>query len=272
MKNEIIHWFDLDGTLWNTNSMWWIVDKKDPANALLRISQYEGNLILSGYYKNFGHTVNYNGLTGWLSEETWLKIQRKRKIKAEDLGISYREYQDKHLIEHDAVELIVYIDRIKHLEGTKDIVNILTARGNHESHKNLLGRLQVNLDPLGITINDAYFISDPTIFQMYGTTPEKKMICILEKIVGHKIEDNCFVPLLTDKYDVSHFYDDEDKNIEACKNINHYMRDYLANTQPWLKQRIEEDIARRKPKLVLNIVNTNELNPFDVEEVEVKII
>ncbi len=271
MKNEVIHWFDLDGTLWNTNSMWWIVDKNNPEKYLYRVSQYEGNLILSGFYKPDGHAINYNGMEGWLSNEIWTKIQRIKKIKIEDLGISFREYQDNVLIEKQAEELIVHIHRIKHLEGTKDIVNLLTARGNRAAHVFLVDKLHADLSKIDIRISEAYFVNDPTVFNMHGSTPEKKMMCILEKIVGHKIENYAFTPILTAKYDESHFYDDEDKNIEACQVINRYFKEYLDNTQPWLRQQIVEQIHTRKPKLFLNIVNTNELNPFDTEEIEIKI-
>jgi len=271
MKNEIIHWFDLDGTLWNTNSMWWIVDKNTPAGPLLKVSQYEGNLILSGFYKPDGYRINYNGMEGWLSKETWVKIQRVKKIKVENLGVSFREYQDDVLIEKQAEGLIVHIHRIKHLEGTKDVVNLLTARANKNAHTLLVDKLHKDLASLDIKINEAYFVNDPTVFSMHGSTPEKKMVCILEKIVGHKIDEYAFTTVLVDRYDESHFYDDEDKNIEACQIINKYLAEYLDNTLPWLRQQIVEQIHTRKPKLFLNIVNTNELNPFDTEEIEIKI-
>lgn len=268
---KTIRWFDLDGTLWNTNSMWWMIDKNNPATHLFKISQYEGNLILSGYYKGDEHRIYYNGMEGWISNEMFVKIQRIRKIKLDDIGISCREYQDNNLIEKQAEELIVHIHRIKHLEGTKDIINLLTARGNKGAHVFLLDRLNKDLEGLNIKINEAYFVNDPSLISLHGSTPEKKMICILEKIVGHKIEDYAFTPVLCDKYQDSHFYDDEDKNIEACKIINKFLREYLENTQPWIKQQIIEDLHTRKPKLFVNIVNTNELNPFDTEEIEIKI-
>ena len=271
MKNEIVHFFDLDGTLWNTNSMWWIVDKQNPGNYLYRVTQYEGNLILSGFYKGDGHAINYNGMEGWLSDKMWDKLQRIKRLKINDIGISFREYQDEDLIVKQAEELIIHIHRIKHLTGTKDIINLLTARGNKAAHVYLIDKLHADLATLDIKVSEAYFVNDPTEFSTHGSTPEKKMTCILESIVGHKIEDFAFTAILCDKYEEAHFYDDEDKNIEACKNINNYLKEYLDNSQPWLKQQITELLHSRNPKLFLNIVNTNELNPFDTEEIEIKI-
>jgi len=271
MTNIQIHWLDLDFTLWQTSAKWWIIDKNNPSTYLLRVSQHEGNLILSGFYKPDGHAINYNGMDGWLSNELWIKLQRIKKIKLSDLGISIREYQDINLIEKQTHDLIIHLHRIKHLEGTKDVVNLLTARGNKAAHIYLLDKLHEELAGIDIKINEVYFVNDPLCQNIHGSTPEKKMVCILEKIVGHKIENSAFTPILTEKYDKSHFYDDEDRNMEVCKVINRYLKEYLNNTQPWLKQQIIEQIHTRKPKLFLNMVNTNELNPFDTEEIEIKI-
>lgn len=270
-KNKAIHWCDLDNTLWSTDSMWWIIDKNNPSTYLFRITQYESSLILSGLYKGEEHAIYYNGMTGWLSTEMWVKIQRIKKIKATDIGISWREYADVDHIEKQALNLIVHIHRVKHLENTLDTFNLLTARNNRKAHGNLITLLSVELDKLNIKINDAIFVNDPSVCDIHGSTSYKKMICILEGIVGHKIEDDAFTPILVNKYDESHFYDDEDKNHAECQVINRHLKDFLNKTQPWLKQQITENINTRKPKLFLNMVNTNELNPFDTEEILIKI-
>jgi len=270
-SNKTIRWYDADGTLWSTNAMWWIIDKNNPDKYLLRITQYESSLILSGFYKHDEHAIYYNGMTGWLSTELFNKIQRIKKMSLTDIGISWREYADTDYIEKQTIDLIIHIHRIKHLENTKDVVNILTARNNKKAHINLISLLNTELSKLNINIHDAYFVNDPTVMNVHGSTSFKKMICILEGIVGHKIEDDAFTPILVDKYDESHFYDDEDKNIEECKVINRHLKSFLDKTQPWLKQQIIENIHTRKPKLFLNQVNTNELNPFDTEEIEIKI-
>lgn len=272
MKNEVIHWIDLDYTLWETNAMWWIIDKNNPSKYLVRVSQHEAYLIMSGHYAGANHKIYYNGIDGWLSNELWNKIQQIKSIDAENLGISWREYINVDLIEKQTENLIIHIDRIKHLAGTKDVINLLTARGNKKGHELLIKTLREHLEKHNIHIKDEYFVSDPTVVNMAVSSSEKKMLCILQNIVGYKIKDNHFEPIVMDKYDISNFYDDEDRNIEECLNINTWLKKYLENTIPWLKQKIEESISMRKPKLILNVVTSNELNPFMVQEVKIKII
>lgn len=272
MKNEVIHWFDADYTLWNTGAKWWIVNKQNPETYLLRISQLEGNYILSGKYKKYNHEINYNGMIGWLSDELWLKIQKIKSIDIDDIGISHREYMDNKLIDEQTKNLFVYIDRILHLSGTKDIINILTARGNRSGHENILQKLKDNLTEHNIVINDAYFVNDPKVVSNIGTTSEKKMLIILQNIVGYKIADQKFEPFIMDKYDISNFYDDEELNIEECKKINSWLNLYLSNTIPWLKQKIEEYISIKKPELNLHMITSNELNPFITEKIDIKIL
>ena len=262
MKNETLHWFDLDGTLWDTNAKWWIVDKKNPASYILRIPSYEGSLVLSGHYSSNGHKIYYNGLNGWLSQEMWNKIYQKKNIDINDVGISFREFSDIELIEKQAENLIFYIDRIKHLAGTKDIINLLTARSNRKTHDALVNKLHANLEPHNIYINDAVFVNDPTHVKFVGTIADKKLITILQSIIGYQINSKEILPIVIDKYDNTYFYDDDENNIDTCKEINKLLKKLLENTVPWLKQHIIEDLHTRKPKLYLEQVTTNELNPF----------
>lgn len=267
--NKSIHFFDLDYTLWNTNSKWWIIDKNNPEKYITRLSAYDGNLILSGYHRNDNLGIYYNGIEGWLSQELFTKIQRIKPINLKDIGLSFREYQDINIIEKQASQLLIYVDRIKHLQNTT--INLLTARGNKSGHKNLLDKLYETLKQHNIIINESYFVNDPKCMPMSGSISEKKLICILQNIIGHKIENGMFLPMLMAKYDDVHFYDDEEKNIEECKRINFYISEYLKNTQPWLKQRIIEGLKFRDINLHLHLVTTNELNPFDTSVIKIRV-
>lgn len=269
MKN--IYWFDLDHTLWETDSKYWIIDKNNPSKYIIRIENYEANLILNGYYKSFEHKIYYNGLDGWLSEDIWNKIQKTKSTTLEDIGISLREFEDDELIIKNSKNILIHINRIEHLQNTKHTVNILTARGNKDGHITLLNKLKNELLKINININDEYFVNDPNQIKIHATSAEKKMICILEHIIGYKIKNFQFIPIVLDKYDNSYFYDDEELNIETCKNINKYLKEYLNKTQSWLKDKIIQQVNIRKPKLYLNTINSNELNPFNTDIVEINI-
>ena len=273
MKNEQIHWFDLDLSLINSNAKWWILDRNNPIKPLLKITQYDGNLIVAGFYKKDNLSFKYNGVEAWLSKEIWNEIQKiNNSIKLDDLGISWREFQSDELIEKQITEMVVYINNIKHLSNTKDIVNLLTARGNKSAHKNIIAELNVQLSKINIKINDEIFVSDPTSCTIIGTSAYKKCMTILESIVGYKIKNNEFIPIQCDSYKIANFYDDEDTNITECLSINKRLSDMLKNTAEWLKAEIITHIKMIKPELNINYVCSNELNPFETTNLPIVIL
>lgn len=263
-----IHWFDLDNTLWKTNAKWWLLDKNNPTNPIFRITQLEAQLILNGKYVSDSNQIYYNGFTGWLSNELLTKIKQKKNIELENIGISFREYQDEKLIVNQASDLFVYIDRLKNIKTNK--INLLTARANKSAHTSLINKLEESLNKINIKLNDIVFVSDPSCVHNYGSTSEKKLQCIIESLIGYKI-DTGFSPMLCDSYDICHFYDDEDLNIDECKNINKRIEYLLTLTQPWLKERILNNLKFSEKKLYLNLVTTNEMNPFETSIIDIKI-
>lgn len=263
-----IHWFDLDNTLWKTNAKWWILDKNNPLKPIMRITQHEAQLILNGNYIADGNKINYNGFIGWLDNELITKIKQKKNIELENIGISFREYQDENLILEQTSELFIYIDRLAHIKTNK--INLLTARANKKAHKELINKLSESLNKIDIKLNDIVFVSDPTCVHNYGSTSEKKLQCIIESIIGYKI-DNGFTALMCESYDDCYFYDDEDLNIDECKNINKRIEHLLSLTQPWLKERILLNLKNRKQRLILNLVSTNEMNPFEKTIININI-
>lgn len=267
-KREI-SWIDLDHTLILTDAMWWILDKKDPANYLFRITQYEGALIKTGFHKGDELPIYYNGSTGYLNKATWDKIQRVKRLKLEDIGLSFREYTDEDLINSHLTNCVFYIDRFL---GLKDhTINILTARGNKEGHQGLLDLLDQKMQESGLTLSDSYFVNDPKQVNFGTNSAEKKLLCIIEKIVGYKIQDSEFVHIVDDAYQVSNFFDDEDNNITICKDINKFIRFLLSNTEPWLQDKIKTSLQQRKPILKTHLISSNELNPFNTEEINIAI-
>jgi len=270
MNNSTVHFFDLDYTLWNTNAKWWIVNKNDPEHAIFKIPQHEGYLISNGFYAKFGHQIYYNGYIGWISDQMFLEI-KKLDLELSDIGMSLREYKDQALIESQITNMVFYVDNIKHLKGRNDTINLLTARQNKKAHENMLKTLRDKLTEHDIHVNYEYFVNDPLEIKCVGNTPEKKLMVLLQHIVGYKLEGREFKPILIDKYDNTYFYDDEEINIEECKKINQYLKEYVQNSIEFMREKVETSIRLRKPKLYLNQVTTNELNPFIETIVEINI-
>lgn len=268
-KPKEISWIDLDHTLILTDAKWWILDKKNPDKYLFRISQYEGTLIRTGFHKHDELPIYYNGLKGHLNKEIWEKIQSIKKLPLEDIGVSYREYTDEKLINEHLTNCVFYIDRFKSLKD--HTIHILTARGNKDGHLGLISLLDEKMTKAGLKLNESVFVNDPKHVQFGTNSAEKKLLVILEKIVGYKILDSEFCHVVTDSYDISNFFDDEDINISICKDINKFIRFLLSNTEPWLQEKIRIDLNKRKPILRTHLINSNEMNPFFTEEIKIEL-
>jgi len=267
--NKEISWVDLDHTLILTDAKWWILDKNNPDQPLLKISQYEGSLIRGGFHKNDDLPIYYNGVKGYLSKQIWEKIQKQKKLTLEDIGVSYREYSDETLINEHLTNCIFYIDRFKSLKDHD--IRILTARGNKDGHQGLITLLDEKMSQAGLKLNESIFVNDPKQIQFGTNSAEKKLLVIIEKIVGYKILDSEFCHVVTDSYNISNFFDDEDINISTCKDINKFIRFLLSNTEQWLQEKIRLDLNNRKPILRTHLINSNEMNPFYTEEIKIEI-
>lgn len=268
-KTNIINWFDLDGVLWITDAKWWIVDKKNPDKHIIKISQYEGSLIVSGFYKKDNLFIHYNGLDGWLSKELYDKILKIKDISIENIGFSWREFNDSYLISKQLNSLKINMTPLAHINPKIDIVNILTARSNKNAHIELLNKLENELKNKDLFINDSIFVNDINNISIQGNSSVKKCLYILQNIIGYKIDGNKFVPIKCQDYNISNFYDDQDFNINECDNINKYLSMLLDKTMKSLKDLIISDIFERKPILNVHLVTTNELNPFTSKEIKI---
>jgi hypothetical protein len=205
-----IHWVDLDDTLWRTNAKWWIVDKKNPLNYIMRIDKSIGDLIMNGKYIHDGHKITYNGIEAWLSNDLLTEIKQRKNIDIDDIGISFREFINSDLIINQLSSLFIYVDRFKHIKS--NTINILTARGNKKGHEELLKKLDNELNKYNIKINNSVFVSDGSCVDFGGSISELKLKTIIQSIVGFKIKNDKFEPIVIESSDVVHFYDDELEN------------------------------------------------------------
>ena len=230
-----IVWLDLDNTLWQTNAKWWIINKENPEKHLLRISQEEGYLFTSGKYLKDNHEINYNGIQAWLSNDVFNKIQKIKKLKNEQLGISFREFNDISFLEKQSENLVILINNVKHLNNHSSDTKIalLTARGNKKGHTVLLNKLKSSLKEhkININIDKIYFIND----------------------------------LETLRHDGISFYDDEEYNNNAINIISNTLKNILNNTKTkssYLVDEILSNFKNKKISIETNLVSTNLENTF----------
>jgi hypothetical protein len=256
------HFFDLDYTLWETDGKVWLIDKNNPSTFLKKLTKNESELILHGYHKNENLQIYYNGITGYISSKIFNELQKKKKtLKVEDIGLSYREFADPKLLQEQTKNLILNVHNIAHLENK--IINLLTARGCEKSHISLLTKLNELLSEYDITVDKRYFVNDKTSVDIKGDVHEKKALILLQHLIGYKITHNYFEPIIVDSYNDVYFYDDEDLNIIACQNINKYLKNVLDKTQPWIVEKIKSKVKLKKLQLHLNKVTSNKVNPFE---------
>lgn len=266
------HYFDLDGTLWETNARSWIIDKLNPSKPIMKIDMHEFNLLHKGYYVNDGHKIDYNGMDFWLSNEILTKIKTKKPIEIDRIGISVREFNNEFFINGQLDSIKFMFNRLTVVPNLKSIT-LLTARSNIKAHLPLISKLEEELNKINIKLDGYHLIHDLSELKNNNTgdTSTKKLIKLIQSLIGFKIEDNKFVALLEDEQDIVHFYDDEDKNINICNDINEYIMLYLSNSSEVVKKRIMNKKLDAK-KLITYLVTSNEMNPFIKKEINIQIL
>ena len=263
--NKTIHFFDLDRTLWLIDVKPWIIDKNDPSKPIIRLSKDESIYILSGIYKNDENMIEYNGKVFWISDDMLEKIQKKRKLELEDLGVSFIESTNPDF--YDKVKF--FIENIRHVAQEENVdIGILSARYSVDNDNELLKVLVDKLAELGLEINKFYYTSDSFSHANTNKMNIDKMKILLEHMVGFHIEGNHFVPIKQNFYETIHFYDDEAQNINVANDIQTFLEEYLKNTEDEVFERISKRIGEDDPTLYTHLITNNQLNRFKTTEVK----
>lgn len=266
-----MNWFDLDNSLWDTNAKWWVINKKNPEKALLKISPEEGSLIIHGQYTAEKLKFDYNGMTGYLPQSIMdtINLNRKNKISIEDIGISLREFSDDKYIEDQAANLKILLYNIHHLRNTDEKVSLLTARADKVKNKKLVVILEHELSKINVHVDKVYFVGDHALARHDGTTPYRKVCILIEHIAGLKVSGEKFVNKPQEMYDVNCFYDDDDANCEKAKDINFYIKKFYDQSEDKVKKILDNNLANKK--LIIYKITNNQQNLFVTEEIDINI-
>jgi hypothetical protein len=267
MTNKEILFFDLDNTLWFVKSDVWVIDKNEPSEPILRISPIEFVLIKNGIYNKNGYLVEYNGESYYISNDLVDRIQRKKKIRLKDIGISYAEYFDEDILNKKDVQLL--LNNIKHIIGKDVEIGVLTARSDRKKHATLLNKLRVKLKEYGLEIDKIYFVSETIKSGGYfDRVLYNKNKVLLEHLVGLTIEDDKFIPIKKDAYNKVYFYDDIKSNIISANNLQEYFDNLILNSDEECVEYIKNRLENNDLILVNNLVTNNELNPFETTTIK----
>lgn len=265
---KTIHFFDLDGTLWNVDGNAWIINKNKPSKPIIKLSKIQLNDILSGIHKKDEIMIDYNGKNYWISENMFNKIKKRYPNITEDkLGISFIEMTDSYNFD----KLSIFKENIRHLINKDGFdIGILSARYNEENDKMLLSSLKKELDNIGLYINKFHYVGDFFRNKINDNIAYRKSDVLLEYLIGFKIKNDKFLPIMVDKYDVVYFYDDEFKNIQVANEIQILLEEYLRNTDDEVFNKIMKLLETSKPILYTNLITNNSLNRFRSNKVELK--
>jgi hypothetical protein len=264
--NKEIHFFDLDGTLWEIQGKVWVISKDNPNVPLLKIDREEFNLIKSGLYKEDNIQVNYNDQWYWIPSELMDRIKKKRNLDEDNIGFSFREFFDVNYINRIKIILKNIID----LNNKKIDVGIITGRHDREGEQEFLNKLRIKLNELNLDINKMYYLGDRFSYELRDNISFSKSKLLLEHLIGIKIEKDKFVPLKQDWYKTIYFYDDEIQNIYTANKIQQFFNEIIRNTDDEVFNIIKEKITENELILYTNYISNNELNKFKTTKIILK--
>lgn len=261
-----IHFYDLDGTLFNIDARIWVIDKEHPNIPLVKITPQELYMIQNGLYKKYNLLIDYNDQEFYISKDLFNRINKvKRIIDMNRLGVSFIEFYNDEYINNNKIKFL--IPNIRHLAGTNVPICILTGRPNRERHANLLNELRIKLKSLGLEIFKVYFVSDHLQMRHQESISLNKVNILLEHLIGLKIQNNKFISLRQDEFDKVYFYDDEIRNIQYANDMQTFFERVMKNSDDEMFQMALEKVKSSKLTLINNLVTSNELNRFKTSEV-----
>jgi len=261
--NAEIHFFDLDGVLWNIHGKVWVIAKDNPNVPLVKLDREEFALIKAGMYKEDEVEIEYNDETYWISQDLMDRVIKKRKIEEDMVGFSFRELFDTNYIDNITIIMKNIID----LNNKQVDIGILSGRHDQVGEKEYINQLRIKLNELKLDINKIYYLGER--FQ-YGTSDSisfSKTRILLEHLVGTKIEKDRFMPLKQDWYKKVYFYDDEIQNIHTASKIQVLFDDIIRNTDDETFKVIMERVAGDELTLFTNLISNNILNKFRVAKI-----
>lgn len=264
---NIFHLFDLDYTLWKSDSKLAVINKNKPEEVIYRIeSMYIP--MMKTYWRKHDLPVRYNGTLYWLDDLTWKDIQKNTNISIEDIGISNREWTDKETLDKEIDKVEYLLKNISHLKDWNIEIGLITSRTNKSNHTELLKDLKEKIyRKIRKNISKIFFINDLNDIKNEDSISNRKAKIVLEHLTGHKIRRNKFIKLTQTRYNSVHFYDDNKKNIETIKNLQFLLEECLRNTDTEeIKKEILNRIENNDLEYITHHITCNEIEAFITSE------
>jgi len=253
--------FDID-TILVIDSKVWIVDKTKPNIPILKISEYEFNLIKDGIYKSQDNKIYFNGKVYWLPTTLYnnIKIHAKNyKADLNNLGISIQEFLNKDIIDNTNYELRIDLLN-KLLKNKTDDNYIICSKLSKRNYESIIEKVEKKLNEEGIIIKKFIFINETFYDKDADFVHYKKIEFLLRLLTGYKIQDKKFIDKQNKQYSVVNFYDIDLGTLSIYNDVNNYLKSILNKSDNGLKEVIKENIDLIKPLLEINQLTTNKHN------------
>lgn len=261
------HFFDIE-TILVVNSKVWIVDKKNPGFPVMRISESDFNLIKKGIYKSQGNNLKLNGVNYFFPEDLFLELKLKcKKLKAEitDLAFSMQEYLSKEIIE--TLDYEINIENMLRAKNTNDDIYVICSKNNKSNYESIINKIEDKLEKNGLFIKKYYFISDTFYSRDLDAISHKKVRLLLQHLIGIKTEGDKFVDEPVEKYDVAHFYEDDQNTAVLAQECNRLLRLLIDSADDGVKTYVKDTLEKNRPVLNVNYVSPNKVNKFNSTKV-----
>lgn len=274
MKTTKCHIYDLENSLVNIERKIWIIEKNNPTEPILRLSESDFKMVESGIFRGQGNRVEFNGRTYYISNDMIKrlgKIAERKTFNLNNLGISLREYLDKELI--DKLKFQILSENISHLRNLTEDFYIISTRLIEDKYTKLTNELSEELTNEGIKVEKIYFINETFYNQDEDETSYKKAVILLQHLFGLKIKDHKFVAESTERYNEVCYYDAVESTISDLKSINTIFESIYNNTEnESLRNVVKTLLEKLDLKVQLNLVTTNELNRFNTTEIDIHVL
>jgi hypothetical protein len=261
------HFFDID-TLVKANGKAWIVDKRNPKEAIMKISRDELKLLENGIYRKQGNKIEFNGRTFWLPTDLYNQIKVKAKLFKTDLAnlaISLQEFYNKPVVEELDYEF--NLETIFTLKNTQPEIFIICSRQTKRNYEKLVEELKDELLKNGMKVKSFYYISD-TFFNIDDDTIRfKKLRLLLQHLVGFKTSGQAFSTQEITQYSKVYYYDEQIDTLQLEVEVNPMLNLLYSNTRNGIKDLIKENIKDFEPILIINKINDNIYNRLETTKV-----
>ncbi len=261
------HFFDLD-TIIRIDNKVWIIDKKNPNNPILKISQSDFNLIRKGIYRSHNQRLSLNGTNYWFPEEIMnqIKIKSKRiKFDLSNLGFSMQEFSNSEIIKDLNYE--INLDLFNHIKNTTDHIYIICSKNNKKNYELIIGKIEDKLHDLGLEIKNYYFISETFYNRNQDDITFKKVRILLQHLVGYKTEGDKFIDEEIENYDDIYYYDDDIDSVNLSTTLNDFFKVVLDNTDKTVSDEITKKLKDEENHLYVNYVSPNVVNRLQTKKV-----